>query len=111
LGATRWQTIWHHVLPGAMPGILTGTILAVSRAIGETAPLVVVGAATMINYDPQSIFSKFTTLPIQIYQWTARPQEEFRNIAAAAIVVLLVMLLSLNAAAIIFRNRFKKGLA
>jgi phosphate transport system permease protein len=110
LGATRWQTIWHHVLPGAMPGILTGTILAVSRAIGETAPLVVVGAATMINYDPQSIFSKFTTLPIQIYQWTARPQEEFRNIAAAAIVVLLVMLLSLNAAAIIFRNRFKKGL-
>lgn len=108
VGATRWQTIWHHVLPNSIPGILTGTILAVSRAIGETAPLVVVGAATAINYDPENIFSKFTTLPIQIYQWTTRPQDEFRNIAAAAIVILLVLLLSLNATAIIFRNRFSK---
>lgn len=108
LGATRWQTIWHHVLPSALPGILTGTILAISRAIGETAPLVVVGAATFIVFDPSSPFSKFTTLPIQIYQWTARPQPEFRNIAAAAILVLLVLLLSLNASAVLLRNRFSK---
>jgi phosphate transport system permease protein len=108
IGATKWQTVWHHVLPNAMPGILTGTILAVSRAIGETAPLVVVGASTAISFDPSSPFSKFTTLPIQIYQWTARPQEEFRAIAAAAILVLLAMLLTLNAAAILLRNRFSR---
>jgi phosphate transport system permease protein len=106
LGATKWQTTWHHVLPGALPGILTGTILAVSRAIGETAPLVVVGASTAISFDPSSPFSKFTTLPIQIYQWTSRPQAEFRSLAAAAILVLLIMLLSLNASAIILRNRY-----
>ena len=106
LGATQWQTIWHHVLPSAMPGILTGTILAISRAIGETAPLVVVGASTFITLDPSGPFSKFTTLPIQIYQWTARPQAEFRNIAAAAIVVLLILLLSLNATAVVMRNRY-----
>lgn len=108
LGATKWQTIWSHVLPSALPGILTGTILAISRAIGETAPLVVVGASTLIFVDPDGPFSKFTTLPIQIYQWTSRPQAEFRNIAAAAIVVLLIMLLSLNASAIILRNRFAR---
>ncbi|MEJ2737960.1 MAG: phosphate ABC transporter permease PstA, partial [Anaerolineae bacterium] len=108
LGATKWQTIWYHVLPNAMPGVLTGTILAVSRAIGETAPLVVVGASTFITVDPTSPFSKFTTLPIQIYQWTARPQDEFRNIAAAAILVLLALLLTLNATAVILRNRFSK---
>ena len=108
LGATEWQTIWSHVLPNAMPGILTGTILAVSRAIGETAPLVVVGASTFITVDPTSPFSKFTTLPIQIYQWTARPQDEFRSIAAAAIIVLLVLLLTLNATAVLLRNRFSK---
>jgi phosphate transport system permease protein len=105
LGATKWQTIWSHVLPNALPGILTGTILAVSRAIGETAPLVVVGASTAISFDPD-IFSRFTTLPIQIYQWTARPQEEWRHLAAAAILVLLILLLSLNASAILLRNRF-----
>jgi phosphate transport system permease protein len=109
LGATKWQTIWHHVLPSAMPGILTGTILAISRAIGETAPLVVVGAATFITTNPSSPFSKFTTLPIQIYQWTSRPQVEFRNLAAAAILVLLILLLSLNAVAILLRNRFSKA--
>ncbi|MBN2146044.1 MAG: phosphate ABC transporter permease PstA [Anaerolineales bacterium] len=109
VGATKWQTVWHHVLPNAMPGILTGTILAVSRAIGETAPLVVVGAATFINMDPDGPFAQFTTLPIQIYQWTARPQGEFRNMAAAAILVLLVLLLSLNAAAIMLRNRFRRA--
>ncbi len=108
LGATKWQTIWHHVLPNALPGILTGTILAISRAIGETAPLVVVGASTFIAVDPSGPFSKFTTLPIQIYQWTARPQAEFRNIAAAAILVLLVLLLTLNAAAILLRNRYSR---
>jgi phosphate transport system permease protein len=108
LGATRWQTVWHHVLPSALPGILTGTILSVSRAIGETAPLVVVGASTFITVDPGGPFSKFTTLPIQIFQWTARPQDVFRNIAAAAIVVLLALLLSMNASAILLRNRFSR---
>jgi phosphate transport system permease protein len=106
LGATKWQVIWYHVLPSALPGILTGTILAVSRAIGETAPLVVIGASTFITVDPNGPFAKFTTLPIQIYQWTARPQAEFRNLAAAAIIVLLILLLSLNASAVILRNRF-----
>jgi phosphate transport system permease protein len=108
LGATRWQTVWSHVLPNAMPGILTGTILAISRAIGETAPLVVIGASTFITVDPNGPFSKFTALPVQIYQWAARPQAEFRNLAAAAIVVLLIMLLTLNAAAIIMRNRYSQ---
>ena len=108
LGATRWQTIWYHVLPNALPGILTGVILAMSRAIGETAPLVVVGASTFITQDPSGPFSKFTVLPIQIYQWTSRPQDEFRNIAAAAIVVLLVLLLTLNASAVLLRNRYSK---
>ena len=106
LGATRWQTIWNHVLPSALPGILTGNILAMSRAIGETAPLVVIGASTTIFRDPSGPFSKFTTLPIQIYQWTARPQAEFRHIAAAAIIVLLILLLTLNASAVLLRNRY-----
>lgn len=111
LGATRWQTIWHHVIPNALPGILTGAILAVSRAIGETAPLIVIGASTFITVDPSSPFSKFTSLPVQIYQWTARPQAEFRNIAAAAILVLMVLLLSLNASAVLLRNRFSRRLS
>jgi len=106
LGATQWQVIWHHVLPSSMPGILTGTILSISRAIGETAPLVVIGASTFIAVDPNGPFSKFTVLPIQIYQWTSRPQDEFRNLAAAAILVLLVLLLTLNASAVLLRNRF-----
>ncbi|MFN2281380.1 MAG: phosphate ABC transporter permease PstA [Anaerolineales bacterium] len=110
MGATKWQTVWHHVLPNALPGILTGAILAISRAIGETAPLVVVGASTFITFDPTSPFSKFTTLPIQIWQWTARPQDEFRNIAAAAILVLLGLLLTLNAVAILLRNRYSTKL-
>ncbi|WP_052078557.1 phosphate ABC transporter permease PstA [Spirochaeta lutea] len=108
LGATKWQTVWHHVLPASIDRILTGTILSISRALGETAPIVVVGASTFISVDPNSIFSKFTTLPIQVYQWTARPQGAFRNIAAAAILVLLVLLLTLNASAIIMRNRISK---
>jgi phosphate transport system permease protein len=110
LGATKWQTIWVHVLPNALPGILTGAILAISRAIGETAPLVVVGASTYITYDPDGPFSKFTVLPIQIYQWTSRPQSAYRNIAAVAIIILLIMLLTLNASAVLLRNRFSKKL-
>ena len=106
LGATKWQVIWNHVLPSALPGILTGNILAMSRALGETAPLVVVGAATLLTSNPSGPLSRFTVLPVQIYQWTARPQAEFQHIAAAAIVVLLVLLLSLNATAIVLRNRF-----
>jgi phosphate transport system permease protein len=109
LGATKWQTVWSHVLPGALSGIMTGTILAISRAIGETAPLVVIGASTFIMVDPDGPFAKFTTLPIQIYQWTSRPQAEFRNLAAAAILVLLIMLLSLNATAVVLRNRFSRS--
>ncbi len=108
LGATKWQTIWHHVIPNALPGILTGTILSISRAIGETAPLVVVGASTFITIDPSGPFSKFTTLPIQIYQWTSRPQDEFRNLAAAASIVLLILLLSLNASAVILRQHARR---
>ena len=108
VGATKWQTVWSHVLPNAIPGILTGTILAISRALGETAPLVVIGASTVIFFDPENAFSKFTTLPIQIYQWTARPQAEFRFLAAAAIIVLLLLLLSLNATAVLLRNRFSR---
>jgi len=106
LGATQWETIWSHVLPNSIAGILTGTILAVSRAVGETAPLVVIGASTFITFDPDGPFSKFTTLPIQIFQWTSRPQAEFRNIAAAAIIALLILLLALNAAAVLLRNRY-----
>jgi phosphate transport system permease protein len=110
LGATRWQTIRKHILPVAMPGIMTGSILALARALGETAPLVVVGASTFITQDPTGPFSKFTALPIQIYQWTARPQAEFQNIAAAAILVLLILLLTLMAAAVILRNRYSRSL-
>lgn len=110
LGATKWQTIWHHVLPVAFPGILTGNILAMSRAIGETAPLIVVGASTYIVTDPDGPFARFTALPILIYNWTSQPQEEFRRIAAAAIIVLLVLLLSMNSVAIVLRNRFRRSL-
>jgi phosphate transport system permease protein len=109
LGATKWQTIRAHVLPNAVPGILTGVILSISRALGETAPLVVIGAATFIVVDPNGPFSKFTTLPIQIYQWTARPQQEFQHLAAAAILVLLVMLVAMNAVAIWLRNKYARS--
>lgn len=108
VGATKWQTVWSHVLPNALPGILTGSILAMSRAVGETAPLIIVGASTFISIDPSGPFSKFTALPIQIYQWTSRAQGEFHSIAAAAIIVLLALLLTLNATAILLRNRFQQ---
>lgn len=108
LGATKWQTVRSQVLPVALPGILTGTILAVARAIGETAPLILVGSASFLTADPTGPFSKFTALPIQIFNWTSFPQEEFRNIAAAAIIALLLLLLTLNAAAVILRNRYSR---
>lgn len=107
LGATKWQTVWHHVLPQALPGILTGTILGMSRAIGETAPLIVVGASTFIVFDPDGPFSTFTVLPIQIYNWTSQPSDQFRDIAAAAIIVLMTLLILLNTTAILLRNRFR----
>lgn len=108
LGATKWQTTRHHVLPYAFPGILTGTILALSRAIGETAPLIMIGALTFIAFVPEGPRDQFTVLSIQIFNWASRPQDEFRHLAAAAIVVLLAMLLSMNALAIWLRNRYQR---
>jgi phosphate transport system permease protein len=108
LGATRWQTVRHNVLPNALPGIMTGTILALSRAIGETAPLIMMGALTFIAFVPDGPRDAFTVLPIQIFNWASRPQDEFRNLAAAAIIVLLVLLLSMNALAIWLRNKYRK---
>jgi phosphate transport system permease protein len=107
LGATRWQVVATQVLPMAMPGILTGTILALSRAVGETAPLIMVGAVGFIAFTPSGPLDRFTVLPLQIYNWVSRPQEEFRLLAAAGIVVLLVLLLSMNAVAIVLRNRYQ----
>lgn len=108
LGATRWQTIGRQVLPAALPGMATGAILALSRAIGEAAPLVLLGALTFITYNPRGLDSFFTVLPLQIFNWISRPQEEFRVLAAAAIVVLLVILLTMNAGAIYLRNRYQR---
>jgi phosphate transport system permease protein len=108
LGATRWQTTWNVVLPQAMPGMLTGTILALSRGIGETAPLLMIGALTFIAFTPGTPLDPFTVLPIQIFNWTSRPQEEFRGLAAAAIIVLLGILLLMNTGAIILRNKFQR---
>lgn len=108
LGATKWQTIWNQVLPMALPGVLTGLILALSRAIGETAPLITIGALTYIPFAPDSVWSKFTVLPIQVFNWVSRPQADFHTNAAAAILVLLALLLSMNAIAIIVRDRFQR---
>jgi phosphate transport system permease protein len=108
LGATPWQVARDHVIPAAMPGILTGIILSISRAMGETAPLLVVGAAAYVTFNPTGLMSKYTVLPVQIYEWSRRPQQEFQDLAAAAIIVLLVLLLILNATAIYFRQRFAK---
>ena len=110
LGATKWQTVWYQVLPVALPGILTGTILALSRAIGETAPLITIGALTFVAFAPDGIWSPFTVLPIQIFNWVSRPQAEFQVNAAAAILVLLALLLTMNAAAIWLRDRYQKKL-
>jgi phosphate transport system permease protein len=106
LGATRWQTVSRQVLPMALPGILTGTILALSRAVGETAPLILVGAVGFIAFTPRGLGDAFTVLPLQIYDWVSRPQQEFQELAAAGILVLLVLLLTMNALAIVLRNRY-----
>ena len=108
VGATRWQVVRHHVLPVAMPGILTGMILSLSRAIGETAPVIMIGALAFVAFEPTSPMDLFTVLPIQIFNWTARPQADFHGLAAAAIMVLLVLLLLMNATAILLRNRYQK---
>jgi len=108
LGATRWQTVRHHVLPAAMPGILTGTILSISRAVGETAPLVVVGAAPFLLFRPDGPFSSYSAMPMQIYTWTRSSKHEFQDLAAAAIIVLMVVLLGMNAIAIFIRQRMSK---
>ena len=109
LGATHWQTVRHHVLPQAMPGIMTGIILAVSRAAGETAALIMIGAFTFIAWDNTNLFEDFTTVPIQIYNWTVRPQQQgFQVNASAAIIVLMAAVLTLNLIAAVIRERFRR---
>ena len=108
LGATQWQTIWKQVLPASIPGIATGVILALSRAIGETAPLILVGAASFVAFNPSGLDSPFTALPLQIFDWISRPQPEFKALAAAAIIVLLAILLAMNSVAIWLRNRYEQ---
>ncbi len=109
LGATRWETVRHHVLPAAMPGILTGTILALSRAIGEAAPIILISSIAFIAFLPESLLDSFTILPIQIFIWVSKPQEAFHAIAASAIIVLLALLLAMNAVAIVLRDRARRG--
>jgi phosphate ABC transporter permease subunit PstA len=108
LGATVWQTTWRQTLPSAVPGIATGTILGLSRAIGEAAPLIIVGLATGVRFDPEGVLSEITALPMQIFSLTSQSQEEFRTAASAAIIVLLVLILGLNALAIFIRNKFQR---
>ena len=108
LGASKWQTIWRQILPAAIPGIATGSILALSRAIGEAAPLLLLGAVTFVAFNPDSLTSAYTVLPIQIYDWIRQSREEFQVLAAAAIVVLLAILLLMNSLAIYIRNRYQK---
>lgn len=109
VGATKRQVVWYHVLPQAMPGILTGIILALSRALGESAPLILVGALSFVAFTPTNLLDSFTVLPIQIYNWASRPQTEFHQIAASAIVVLLVITLGMNAVALIIRAKLSRG--
>lgn len=109
LGATRWQTTQRQVLPIALPGILTGTILALSRAIGETAPLIMIGALAFVPFAPDGPMDSFTVLPIQIFNWISRPQADFHGLAAAGILVLLVVLLAFNLIAVLLRNRYTKN--
>ena len=108
MGATKWQTIIRVVFPAALPGVLTGSILALSRAIGETAPLVVIGIPVIIQFLPDGLMSTFTALPMQIFDWAKRPQEEFQYVAAAGILVLMTMLILMNSVAIYIRNKFQK---
>jgi len=107
LGATPLQTVWRQTLPSAIPGIATGSILALSRALGEAAPLLLLGGLVFVNYDPNGLFSGFTTLPIQIFNWASQPQLAFQQVASAAIVLMLVLLLMMNAVAILIRNRYQ----
>lgn len=107
LGATKWQTVWRQILPASIPGIATGSILALSRAVGETAPLLLIGALTYVPFDP-TLFGAFTALPVQIYTWIKLPNPGFQELAAAAIIVLLVIVLSMNALAIFVRNRYRQ---
>jgi phosphate transport system permease protein len=108
MGATKWQTIRRIVFPAALPGILTGTILALSRAVGETAPLLVLGALAYVAFVPENLLSQFTVLPIQLYNWTSRPQEDFHMLAASGIIILLIILLIMNSIAVYIRNKFHK---
>ncbi len=108
LGATRWQAIRGSVLPAAAPGIMTGIILAMARAIGETAPLIIVGAFTFVTFLPNPVSGQYTVLPIQVYQWATRPQDDFQGISAAAIVVILALMLVLNALALLVRARLSR---
>jgi phosphate transport system permease protein len=108
LGATRWETIRYHVLPLALPGVMTGTILALSRAVGEAAPLILIGALAFVPFVPNGPLDEFTVIPIQIFNWVSRPQAQFHELAAAASIVLLIALLTLNAAAIFLRNRYTR---
>ncbi|QBP40903.1 phosphate ABC transporter permease PstA [Paenisporosarcina antarctica] len=108
MGATKWQTIAKVVLPSAIPGILTGGILALSRAIGETAPLVVIGIPVIIQFLPENFLSQFTAMPMQIFDWAKRPQEAYQSVAAAGIIVLMIFLLAMNSIAVIIRNKFQK---
>ena len=108
LGATQWQTIYRQVLPAAIPGVATGVILALSRAIGETAPLILVGAATFVPFNPSGLDSSFTALPLQIFNYISQPQEDFKLLAAAGIIILLALLLTMNSVAIWLRNRYER---
>jgi phosphate transport system permease protein len=108
LGATQWQTVWRQTLPAAIPGIATGTILALSRALGEAAPLLLLGGLVYVTFDPNGLLSGFTTMPIQIFNWTGRPQAGFHELAAAASILLLVLLLAMNALAIFIRNHYQQ---
>ena len=111
LGASKWQTIWYQVLPASSGGLLTGVILAISRAVGETAPLIVVGALAYVPFTPKGIMDEFTVLPIQIFNWVSRPQHEFSINAAAAIIILLIITFALNGIAVYFRNKWQKKLS
>jgi len=109
LGATKWQTVYRSVMPSALPGVLTGVILAMSRAIGETAPLVMIGALTYVAYLPSGLRDSFTVVPIQVYNWLSKPQLEFKELAASGIIVLLALLLLMNFSAILLRNKYQRN--
>lgn len=109
LGATKWQTVYRSVLPSALPGVLTGVILAMSRAIGETAPLVMIGALTYVAFLPEGLKDSFTVIPIQVYNWLSKPKVEFQELAASGIIVLLALLLLMNFSAILLRNKYQKN--